>query len=253
MHYIFLPFVLSLFIFSTLSHAEGSPENWYQIEYILFEHLNSDRQVLRFEDVKYESVKREQYFYLTSNKHAVSPYQLKMIDEASSDFTDILSRISKSNELSVFSTGGWKQPISRSQKIPPLKITGGQSYNDGNRFQLEGELQIRRERYMHAEIDVFLADFTTLPYSDLKDWIFETKENKWPLDWLLQPLAYQHSALTKVGETLVPENVIHFKQSRRIKDGEIHYIDHPALGLIVTIKQIEPPFEYGVDSEGSRS
>jgi len=248
MHHIFLPFILSLFIFSTLSHAEENPENWYQIEYILFEHLNSDRHVLRFEDVKYTPVKRDQYYYLTTNKSAASPYQLKEIEEADSDFKDILSRISKSGELSVFSTGSWQQPIKRGQKLPPLRITGGQSYDEGNRFQLEGELQIQRERYMHAEINVFLADFSTLPYGDLKDWVFEAEEKRWPLDWLLQPLAYQHPALTKVGKALVPENVIHFKQSRRIKNGEIHYIDHPALGLIVTIKEIEPPFEYGVDS-----
>jgi len=252
MHPIFLPFVLSLFIFSTLSYAKDSPENWYQIEYILFEHLNSDRHVLRFEDVKYDPIKREQYFYLTTNKNAASPYQLNEIEKASSDFTDILSRISKSREVSIFSTGSWQQPIKRGQKLPPLKITGGQSYDNGKRFQLEGELQLRRERYMHAEIDVFLADFTPLPYDDLKTWVFEAEKTRWPLDWLLQPLAYLHPALTKVGESLVPENVIHFKQSRRIKDSEIHYIDHPALGLIITIKEIDPPFEYGDDSEEAR-
>jgi len=252
MHYIFSPFILSLFIFSTLSYAEESSENWYQIEYILFEHLNSDRHVLRFEDVKYNPIKREQYYYLTKNKNAASPYQLKEIEKTTSDFTDILNRISKSNELNVYSTGGWQQPIKRGQKLPPLRITGGQSYDNGNRFQLEGELQIRRERYMHAAIDVFVADFTTLPYDDLKDWIFESDETKWPLDWLLQPLAHSHPTLTKVGDSLIPENIIHFKQNRRIKDGEIHYIDHPALGLIIKIKEIAPPFEYGDDSEEVR-
>ena len=186
--------------------------------------------------------------YLTTNKNAASPYQLKTIDESTSDFMDISKRISKSKELNILSSGSWQQPIIRGQKLPPLKITAGQSYEGGNRFQLEGELQIRRERYMHAEINVFLADFIALPYDDLKDWFFESDETKWPVDWLLQPLAYQHPALTKVGASLIPENVIHFNQSHRIKNSEIHYIDHPALGLIITIKEIEPPFEYGENS-----
>ncbi|MFT6123067.1 MAG: hypothetical protein ACJASG_001595 [Oleiphilaceae bacterium] len=248
MHHIFLPLVLSLFIFSSLSYAEESPENWYQVEYILFEHLNSDRHVLRFEDVKYDPVVREQYYHLTTNKNAASPYQLKEIDKATSDLKITLSRISKSNELSIMSTGSWQQAIRRGQKIPPLKITGGKSYHNGKRFQLEGELQIRRERYMHAEINVFLADFTPLPYSDLKDWFFESDTKKWPINWLLQPLVSQDPILNDVGESLIAKNIIRFKQSRRIKDAEFHYIDHPALGLIITIKEIEPPFEYGEDS-----
>lgn len=251
MHTIFLPFILALFLFSPLSYAEDNPENWYQVEYVLFEHLNSDRHVLRFEDVKYDLVKREQYYYLNPNSNLASPYQLKNIAVEDSDFTDIVSRISKSRELSILSTGSWQQAIQRGQKLPPLKITGGQSYDNGKRFQLEGELQIRRERYMHASIDVFLADFTTLPYSDLKKWFFEANEKKWPINWLLQPLAFQHPTLNKVGNSLVPKNVIHFQQSRRIKDTEIHYIDHPAVGLMITIKEIEPPFEYGAGSEGA--
>ncbi|MFT7185031.1 MAG: hypothetical protein ACI84K_000403 [Pseudohongiellaceae bacterium] len=248
MHPIFLPLVLALFIFSTLSYAEENPENWYQIEYLLFEHINSDRHVLRFEDVKYAPPLREQYYYLTSNKNAASPFQLKEIDKINSDFTDIISRVSKSRELRIYSTGSWQQAIRRGQKLPPLKITGGQSYDNGKRFQLEGKLQIRRERYMHAEINVFLADFTPLPYSDLKNWFFEPDTTKWPINWLLQPFAHQSPILNEVGESLIPKNVIHFEQSRRIKDTEIHYIDHPALGLIITIKEIEPPFEYGAES-----
>ena len=102
---------------------------------------------------------------------------------------------------------------------------------------------------MHVDIDVFLADFTALPYTDLKDWVYVSDETRWPLNWLLIPLAYQHPALETTGESLVANNTIHFKQSRRIKDAEIHYIDHPALGLMVTIKEIEAPFEFGADDE----
>jgi len=246
----FLLFAFSLIIFSTPGHAETPPEKWFQIEYVLFEHLNSDRHVLRFEDVKYDLPVREQYYYLTSNENAPSPYQLTTIAQSESDFVDVIKRVSASRELKVYSSGSWQQAIQRGEQLPPLKITGGQSYNEGERFQLEGELQIRRERYMHVDIDVFLSDFTSLPYTDLKNWVFESDTSKWPLNWLLSPLAYQHPALNKAGESLVAKNTIHFKQSRRIKDTEIHYIDHPALGLLVTIKKIETPFKYGENAEG---
>ena len=101
MYHIFLPFILSIFVFSTSSRAEENPESWYQIEYILFEHLNSDRHVLRYEDVKYTPAKKAQYYYLTSNNNTASPFQLKDINESLSDFTDIFDRITNSNELRV--------------------------------------------------------------------------------------------------------------------------------------------------------
>ena len=245
---IFLPFIISLLSFSTYMQAEEPAENWYQIEYVLFEHLYSDRHVLRFEDVKYAPTKRDQYYYLTTNKQSASPFQLKTIDDSVSDFTNITKRISNSRDLKIFSTGSWQQAIKKGQKPPPIKITGGTLYQNDSRFQLEGELQIYRERYMHAEIDVFLADFKTYPYSDIKDWFFESEDTKWPLNWLLQPLSTQAHFTNKIGYSLIPENVIHFNQRRRIKDAEIHYIDHPAMGLLITIKEIEPPFEYGVHS-----
>lgn len=249
MHIIFFPLILIFFLFSQLGHAEETPESWYQIEYILFEHLKSDRHVLRHEDVKYNLVDKEQYLYLSTKNTVVSPYQLKKIEKEKSDFTDILDRISKSDELKVYSTGSWQQAIQRGEKIPPLKITGGQSYDNGQRFQLEGELQIKRERYMHASINVFLADFTTVPYNNLQSWFFEADDKKWPIDWLLQPLAFEHPTLNKTGQSFIANNVIHFKQSRRIKDAEVHYIDHPALGLMITIKEIAPPFEYGAGND----
>jgi hypothetical protein len=37
------------------------------------------------------------------------------------------------------------------------------------------------------------------------------------------------------------QNIRFLEESRRIKEGEIHYIDHPVLGIIVTIKEVQSP------------
>jgi len=227
-----------------------SSEHWYQVEFILFEHLQSDRHVLRYEDVKYALPVRDQYQFLVPKGEVLSPFQLEQIDNAEAELNDALHRMKASSEVKVHVDGGWQQAIKRDQKLPPIKIAAGKQY--GNRYQLEGELRIRRGRYMHIEIEVFLASFKILPYADLKNWLFEAEAERWPIHWLLTPLAYRHPALLTKGETTIPENTVHFKQSRRIKDGEVHYIDHPALGLIATIKRIDAPFEYG-DTEARSS
>jgi len=227
--------------------AESSPENWYQIEYVIFEHLKSDRHVLRFESTPYSLPEREQYSYLINRPESLSPFHLQLLDPDSTELKDALSHLSRNAEVRVYDSGAWQQAISRDQALPPIKIHRDMSHVGGQ--VMTGEIQITRGRYLHSTVDLYLSDFMTLPYTDLKNWVFQDANIAWPLDWLLHPLSFDHPSLRAVGEAQIAQNVIHLAQSRRIKDGEVHYIDHPALGLIITIKEIEPPFEFGSDSE----
>ena len=34
-----------------------------------------------------------------------------------------------------------------------------------------------------------------------------------------------------------------FNESRRMKSHEIHYLDHPALGILATVRPLEVPYE----------
>lgn len=144
------------------------PDYWYQIEFILFEHLNSDRHVLRFEDLKYIVPNAEQYLFLVPKGKAVSPFQLETIDDQDAVLKEAARRLKASSEVKVYLSTGWQQAIDRDQDSIPIKIASGKQF--GDRFQLEGTLDIRRARYMHVDIDVFLSSFQTLPYSDIKDW-----------------------------------------------------------------------------------
>jgi hypothetical protein len=36
------------------------------------------------------------------------------------------------------------------------------------------------------------------------------------------------------------ENTVSFKQNRRVISGEIHYFDHPNIGMIVQIRRFDP-------------
>jgi len=229
------------------TEAERIAEDWYQIEFALFEHQNADKHTLRYQDLKYVLDNRKHYYFLVDQGNALSPYQLEQIDAELADLNEAVRRLKASREVKLHVNGGWRQAIQRDVDQPPLKIKAGKHF--GDRFQLEGELTVRRSRYMHVDINVFLTDFKALPYSDIKHWLFENDTDRWPLDWLLMPLAYQHTVLHRVGQSYIPENTVHLKQTRRIKDGEIHYMDHPVLGLIATVKKVEAPFEYGDNSE----
>ena len=233
--------VLSTFYPAKLS-AEEPDENWYQIEYIIFEHLNTDLYDLRYEDTPTSLPKRAQYLYLLKQGEPISPFQVVELDEDSTTLKEALNKLKKSPDVKVHDHGAWQQTLQRGQYVPPLKIE--QDTNILNAQKLLGELQIKRERYVHIKANLYLQNSLTLPYHDLKTWLFQEDSQRWPLDWLLQPLAFQHPSLDKVGTSNISQNSINLEQTRRIKNAEIHYIDHPVIGLIVTIKEVDSPYDF---------
>jgi len=236
-------FSLVIALSSMSAPATESEVSWYQIEYIIFEHVNSDRRVLQFEDIHYDLPKKPEYLHLVEGFGILSPNQVEKIPQDIMELNDAIHRLKTSRETMVYTSGAWQQPLARGQKLPPLKIDIDKSSSGGQ--HLMGELQIRRERYLHVDAKLYLADFLRTPYAHMIDWFLETEERRWPIAWLTQPLAYEHTSMQAVGEQTVAQNLVLLEQSRRVKDGEIHYLDHPALGLLVTIKRIDPPFEYG--------
>ena len=229
-------------LFPALAHANESDESWYQIEYIIFEQVNADLYDLRYEDTPTTLPKRAQYLHLLDQGEALSPFHIIELDEDETVLKDALNKLKKSPDVKIHDHGAWQQAIQRGQYIPPLKIE--QDTDILNAQKLLGELQIKRERYLHVKANLYLENALTLPYPDLITWLFQEESQRWPLDWLLQPLAFQHPSLEKVGASEIYQNRIHLAQTRRIKNGEIHYIDHPVIGLIVTIKEIDSPYNF---------
>lgn len=218
-------------------------KNWYQVEFVIFEHLNSERSVLKFEDVSYYLPEKKDYLYLITNTAPISDKQVKQLNPEQMVLSNAINQLKRSKDTRVYSSGAWQHALAKNETLPPLRIDIDKTESGGQ--HLQGELSIRRGRYMHAEATLYLADFSKLPYLTLTNWLLESDDTRFPIQWLTQPLAYRHPALESVGENIMAQNLSVLKQSRRIKDGEIHYIDHPALGLIVTIQSIDPPFEYG--------
>ncbi|SET46145.1 CsiV family protein [Thalassotalea agarivorans] len=69
-------------------------------------------------------------------------------------------------------------------------------------------------------------------------------------------LSQSYGAL--VDKTLEPEQEIAFKslrmqQNRRVRSGEIHYFDHPYMGMIVQIRKFEPPVEASDEEEDAEA
>lgn len=197
-------------------------QTWIQVEYVLFENLQSDRSPLRYETIDgprpAETVLNKQTWPTGDNKLALA-----------AAITEIQA---SRRQYKVWSKGAWLQPIREDQTDTPLNIQVVDSKDPSRKLQ--GTLNIRKGRFYHAEIDVYLTDATSV----WPDEIATSTETS-----LLEPplSAAPISEQLAVPAALTPSNIIHFKDTRRVRNGEIHYVDHPALGLIVTVRSAAEP------------
>lgn len=112
----------------------------------------------------------------------------------------------------------WKQQMWGAEQSPSLIIRGGQSFGDHR--ELEGTLKIHIGRYLHVTTDLWLSDFT------LKD----TSNNNAPYQLPSLPGAEASNFFT---EDVGASSVVTFRQKRRMRSKETHYIDHPLMGMLV--------------------
>ena len=42
----------------------------------------------------------------------------------------------------------------------------------------------------------------------------------------------------------IAKDIAHMSETRRMRSGEIHYLDHPRFGVLITIEPTDPPFVY---------
>lgn len=235
----------ALFISQSVSATNQSetnatePAKWYQIEYIIFEHLQTDDHILRYEDTPYPRDSNKQYSYIVHSKHPASPFQFTQLDSKDMVLADAYEKLKKSRAVEILDMAAWQQPLELEATIPPIKIKKEVS----NERQLFGELQLTKSRYTHAEFKLFLTKSFTVPYQNLSLW-FTNPNPGWSMLDLVKPLHDPFNFTGAIGENKVYEQIRYLGESRRIKESEIHYIDHPVIGAIVTIKEVDPPFQF---------
>lgn len=139
----------------------------------------------------------------------------------------IASRIRRSSRYRLLDHMGWQQPVVTGTN-PAVLTQAGDYY--GDQRELDGTIHITRSRYLHLHTDlwwsVFSQDDSTL--SPGQRALIETYADRFPA------LA---NGIERSG--YIPAAQYALQQSRRMRSGETHYIDHPYFGLVVLITPIE--------------
>ncbi|MET3998893.1 CsiV family protein [Marinobacterium sp. MBR-109] len=116
------------------------------------------------------------------------------------------SRLTRSGDYSVLYHRGWLQPIGGRQQARSVRVKAS---TEG--YELDGSISIYRNRFLHAQPSLQLSSHgrspQALPATD-SDTLYR------PAAWLLQ-------------------------DARRMRSNEIHYIDHPQMGVLLIIRPVD--------------
>ena len=217
-------FIIILGLFSgfiSLPSLASSP-TWYRIEVMLVAfhstHLIGDEswpQELSFPTpmspsyqqwLKEHPVEVKQLFSRLNVPHTTNPASVPL------RLTEGVERISKRTDVEILSHKAWLEPIqNRTDALyHPIKLNFiRQQYA----YQLQGNISFHVERYLHTNTNLVLRKSMIMNELDRLDPNTDAIEIE-----LLD---------------LEPVQAANIRLNRRMRSNELHYLDHPFLGLLV--------------------
>ena len=148
-----------------------------------------------------------------------------------SDFQQTNRTLERSSDHRLLYHGLWRQAVRQSSNAVPIYIEGGLRYGDNH--ELQGSVTIRfneNEDRVVVDTHVWLIE-----YSIVKD-----PSSEWELPQIPESIRIE-SRENSSSLTYFPNNVYVMEQSREMRSDEFHYLDHPALGLVISVKPYSVP------------
>lgn len=151
--------------------------------------------------------------------------------------TDEAERLHNSRGRRVILHTGWNMPVSAIENTDYIRLFDGTPI-DGH-YELDGTLGIYVGRFLHVQTDLNQTRYerTREPMSLLREDLpaASLEPGTTPI-----PLRQDVGSTFRFGPSLVPVESARFQESRRMRSNELHYIDHPQLGLMIQFTPYTP-------------
>lgn len=114
--------------------------------------------------------------------------------------------------------GAWRQPVPDREQPQPVLIQSNVPVED--RWQVEGTVAVTRGRFLHVDAELWFQPF-------LPDARGESSDD----------------ARASYGSPAVDPDLPYelLSEHRRMRSGELHYLDHPTFGMLLRVTPVEPP------------
>lgn len=190
-------------------------EQWYEVELIVFRQQVPSGTDAELPPATVTPPTAEQVVSLRRDAGAGTPYA--MLDSSQLQLGGIYQTLQKSNYYQPLLHIGWRQPAYGMKQTASVAIPADwQPWNDAVP-PLYGLVRVYRERFVHAAVDL-----------------------RYRLPGAVATTTVTGSVDTSDGSVTDGSVTYTHQQSRRIRNtGELHYLDHPVLGVLVQVRPIE--------------
>lgn len=216
--------VTTLTMFSPSAYAQNEGR-WYQVELLIFKRnpatINTNEIWRNDIELSYPS-----------NTH----YIASTLDKSTHELGGHNYTLRRDESFTVLFHQSWQQQMWGKEESPALVIRGGQSF--GVHKELEGTIKIHIGRYLHLSTDLWLSQFQYPTGTNVEQY------SEWPLLPSLPSAnteAYKQQYQYLFNDGPRPVSIITFREKRRMRSKETHYIDHPHMGILVRMLPLKIP------------
>ncbi len=218
-HRIIRHFAIALLLIGGIQSATAEQsKRWYDVEVIIFNQKSQQYRDSETWPVDIPHPDMANTRSLTSGRGAFS-----RLKNASLRLNAEAKRIREAPELELLLHTGWRQPgLSKNQAVSiPIYAGTLEGVGSASRtHRLEGTLKLVLSRYLHI-------------YTDL---LYREPLAGGEMQAISQTMAIGDQA---AGNSPAPQHKVYrMQQSRRMRSRELHYLDHPVLGMIIRVTPV---------------
>ena len=270
-----LPLVCAALLFPL--STEAKTDTWYQVELIVFSHPagNNAEQWDATPDLAYPSASRLLADEISAPTVApqpaasatpLQPAAFTLLPPSQQALRNKAAAIQRSSRYRILFHEAWNQQMTDQANALPIVLD--RSGDGGAWPELQGTIKLYVARYLYLETNLWLntrGEYLPGPWRmpapplGPSSLILEAPElepePEQPqretitadpaIDLESQRAPATLITITESAETLEPiypfRHAVRLHQTRRMRSGEVHYIDHPMLGVIVKITPLPEP------------
>ncbi|RLT93459.1 CsiV family protein [Ketobacter sp.] len=242
------PFALSTISLSTTAQAaQEKALPWYQVSLVVFKHRNSpmgnetwpapETLELSFPPGILELEPASEAAKSNPTEEKVAFRSTQPLDE---EFRQALRSIKLSSNYEIMTTASWNQPALDGNQAIPILIQAGNEY--AGYYELEGSITLVVSRYLHLKTDLWLSEYIqkvemVAPWWETSSTVTGGGDLDSPS---YQEVDFSSNAYNETITRYESVRTVVLNESRRMRSGELHYLDNPMFGVLVKVVPYSP-------------
>ncbi|MGO1748739.1 MAG: CsiV family protein [Marinobacter sp.] len=223
---------------SMVSHAQQASNDLYRAEFVILERIVDSSAVNeRMVNRKVEPpVNTGKTLYSVAQGGSVNS-SLKLANRNQLHLGNAANRLENSGNYRVLMSAGWYEAFPPNYKGEPLRIELGDWLAQAGQREIEGNITIDRQRYLHVAVHLNHWQESKVAAASITEGDAAITDN----DSAESPGTTPTTGAELNLQPEVPlELLTWIRETRRMRSEEIHFLDSPTIGVLVFFRKVEP-------------